>query len=641
MRRDFFRRLPPATALLIVSSLQVRAIAMLPRATQTLPYHVLDVVAWPPLPTAPAVSNADFHELRRRQDSQTVCGYINGDSNLAATCSAGSHCVLDQQHNVVGCCANGQAECTAGVYTGCVDYNSGPQTVVNPYVFTCAGSDVCYKNQFGGGASQYGCGTASDLAATVDATASGITASVSMSNVDVSLTAEPTTVSTPITIDPSTGTRPFTSSSSSSSSSSTSSTSTSASSSTTSTSQPTTTPPTTTGTNSPSETGAAPAAGASSVDRTGAIVGGTISGVAVLVALIAVAVFLMRRKKKNVRKGPPGPGGDTQYISPMSGTQGFQRLHDSNAGFETGLPPGAMAAAAIPAGAAAGQPQQWPQQWQQQSQQWATDGNPQVGYVDNTGTVRYVENNPTVPQAGYVDVASPEAARTGFVSNEAMMAAGAAQYGGIAGAQPASYGTHGSMGNPGDITSPGRNSSIMPTPIQGYHYPGQFPAAYAAAALPTGSGAHKRNSSQGGVSSYYNSVVGPSSTVAGPTMNMRGGGGGSFRSSHPIASQFTYESWTTQQPQPPPPARENPELVDFSRGYNDALQQIGEEEPLKTSGNMNQPHLANQAGSTDENLAPRDTVTSRSSAHSVASSNGGRPLWHQNRTQPNRNQLWM
>ncbi|KAG7287374.1 hypothetical protein NEMBOFW57_006885 [Staphylotrichum longicolle] len=52
---------------------------------------------------------------------------------------------------------------------------SGPQTEVNPYVFSCAGGSVCYRNMFDGGFSQWGCGTASDQAATVVNSASGLT----------------------------------------------------------------------------------------------------------------------------------------------------------------------------------------------------------------------------------------------------------------------------------------------------------------------------------------------------------------------------------------------------------------------------------------------------------------------------------
>ncbi|KAJ9136511.1 hypothetical protein NKR23_g9895 [Pleurostoma richardsiae] len=151
---DIFLRLPSPTALLLLSTIldltQARTLP-LPPQTRTVDHRQLDVIAWPPLPTSPPIDLAHLNELRRRQDTNTVCGFIGGDPGLPATCSAGSHCVLDTEHGAVGCCPNGQETCTTGVFTGCVDFNSGPQTEINPYVFTCQGSDVCYRNVFDGG----------------------------------------------------------------------------------------------------------------------------------------------------------------------------------------------------------------------------------------------------------------------------------------------------------------------------------------------------------------------------------------------------------------------------------------------------------------------------------------------------------
>ncbi|KAL8353605.1 hypothetical protein RB601_003451 [Gaeumannomyces tritici] len=716
MRDDIFQRLPRATALLILSALLESAQASaLPRATATLPYMVLDVVAWPPLPTAPAITPNEFHELLRRQDTNTVCGYIGGDPNLPATCSPGSHCVLDRQHNAIGCCPNGEATCSTGVFTGCVDFNSGPQTIANPYVYTCQGNDVCYKNVFGGGQSQYGCGTASALGTTVEASASGLTDAVSLTSVQVSFTESPTTLATPTTINPSTGTfTPSTTSSSSastssgssvSSSSSTSSTSSSTTSSTSSSSTSSSTSRTTSASSSstagaPAETtggGAAPSAGQdgdgnSKVDKTGAIVGGTISGVAVLIALIAVAIFFWRRKAAaNVRKGP-GAGGNTQYISPMTGDQGFQRLHDSQAAYETGMPPGAVSA--LPPAAAMyqqpgqqppqgwqeemarqqaqreGQGQQWQQWEQQQAQKWGMDANAQVGYNENSGTVRYVEGDPAAVQVGHGNVAYVE-----------------------------SVPTPGGFGNATEITSPGRPGSVAQSPpTQGYHYPGQYPAAYAgapvaAAAVVGGAAAaaaggnrgvsHGATSSVGGASSYYsNSHMAPPHPMSPPSgpvppppppssaygdasvssvsrgMSIRGGGGGSgIRSSHPtpIANQFCSAAWALQMRGS---LRESTD--DYARGgYPDGLERIGEDEPLTTGmqgnpvgndgGNDNGTgtYADNGAAGFESSAQPeggdlvsKDSLMSRASGSSNASSNGGRPLWHQNRPH-GRNQMWI
>ncbi|ORY65167.1 uncharacterized protein BCR38DRAFT_457396 [Pseudomassariella vexata] len=328
---DVFLRLPPATAILLLSALFATTEGhALPRQTKTAEYYELNVSAWQPLPTEAPISPL---ELLRRQEENTICGYLGGDSALPATCSAGSHCVLDSDNGVVGCCPNG-GTCTTGVFTGCVDYNSGAQTEANPYVYTCQGSDVCYKNEFDGGYFQYGCGTASDLATTVQTTASGITNSLTLDRSSVALTGSPTSLSEPTSINPSTGTRSYTRSTSSSksstlsseSSSSSTSSSTSTISSPSSSSQASSTnPPTSSGTtdagsltSSPSPT-VAPATG-QHFNRTGAIVGGTVGGVVVLIALAATLIFCLRKRRGNNRQGPgpaPGPAPTTEYLSPM------------------------------------------------------------------------------------------------------------------------------------------------------------------------------------------------------------------------------------------------------------------------------------------------------------------------------------
>lgn len=683
-----FQRLPRATALLILSALvEFAQASVLPRATTTLPYMVLDVVAWPPLPTAPAITPNEIRELRRRQDANTICGYIGGDRKLPATCSAGSHCVLDRQHNAVGCCPNGQPTCSTGVFTGCVDRNSGPQTVVNPYVFTCQGGGVCYKNVFGGGFSQYGCGTASSLGTTVMASASGLTDTLSLTSIQVSFTESLSTLSTPTTISaPST-------TSTSTSSSSVSSTTSSSRSSSTSSSKTSSTSSSTTGTaSSPAQTTSAVPAGGngnSRSDKTGAIVGGAISGVAVLIALIAVAIFFWRRRvASNVRKGP-GANSNTQYVSPMTGAHGFQRLHDSNAAYEAGMPPGAVPALP-PAAAMYQQPQQqqgWQQemaqqqaqrmaQGQQQAQTWSMDANAQVGVNENSGTVRYVEGDPTAAQAGPGNVAFVESMPDGNSYSGNPQSAAAAVT--TADSNPGA----GGLGSSAGVTSPTRPGSVAQAPpAHGYHYPGQYTAAYAgapvaAAAVAGGAAAatganrgvsHGATSSYGGASSYYtNSYMHPppTSPPSGPVppppssaygagdrsvssvsrgMSIRGGGGSSVRMSHPtpIANQFTSGAWAVQMRGS---LRESSD--DYARGYPDGLERIGEDEPLATSMQDN-PVSNNGATGLDSStqpegggLASKDSLMSRASGSSDASSNGGRPLWHQNRLH-SRNQMWM
>ncbi|KND93202.1 hypothetical protein TOPH_02452, partial [Tolypocladium ophioglossoides CBS 100239] len=305
----FFTRLPPAAALLVVSTLlRLTAGHVLPRETRTIQVRALSAEPWPlavatPAPTSPP-------KLRRRGQYNTICGYIGGDPALPATCVAGSHCAVDVKHGAVGCCPDGD-ECTGGIFTGCVDKNSGPQTVKDPYVFTCVGKDVCYKNTFDGGYFQYGCASASSLATSVATTASGRTP-LQYSQLTLSLTATPTPLSSPTTIGSPT--------SSDSKSDSEPGSSTLA---------------------SPSASAAdgalAPNKG-NSTANTGAIVGGTVGGLAFLVALVTLGFFLWRRRKGNTRRGP-GPNQNTEYISPMADARhNFEALPSSHEVSESRLP---------------------------------------------------------------------------------------------------------------------------------------------------------------------------------------------------------------------------------------------------------------------------------------------------------------
>lgn len=339
---DIFLRLPTPTALLLLSSLSTLASAHVARQTPTtIPHQPLNVAAYPPLPapTSPPLDRQALDELLRREDANTICGYINGVSSLPATCSAGSHCVVDTDHGVVGCCPNGPDTCTAGVYTACVDANSGPQTVLNPYVYTCTGSNVCYKNAFEGGYSQFGCGTASDLAATVKQSASGVDDGVTITSAAIAFTEKPSTLAVPTTLGTNTKSSlevsstssesrttlstPAPSSAAASSTVSASSKSSSASAATSSTTSATSSSATSSSaTSNPTAAPAAPGNSSGGVNHTGAIVGGSIAGVAVLIGVLAAAAYLMRRRTGNARQGPGPRPGDTQYISPMTGGGG-------------------------------------------------------------------------------------------------------------------------------------------------------------------------------------------------------------------------------------------------------------------------------------------------------------------------------
>lgn len=256
------RRAPNALVARAVLSLTMVGHAVghvLPRQTASPSFKI---ELWPLLPTPAPMMPA---ELRRR-DFNTVCGYIGGNPDLPATCLEGSHCVVDTQHNAIGCCPD-EGDCTTGIYTDCVDENSPPNGVVDPHVFTCGVGDVCYKNTYQGGYFQYGCGSSSGLATNVALSASGKSA-VEYESVSVSL-------------------RPTTTMASGASSAGAGGSSTSSGASRT------------TGKgDSASKASATDDASSEGGQNTSAIIGGTIGGVAVLILLLALGVWFWRRKKK-------------------------------------------------------------------------------------------------------------------------------------------------------------------------------------------------------------------------------------------------------------------------------------------------------------------------------------------------------
>lgn len=276
-----FVRLPPSAALLVLSAvLRLTCAQVLPRESSSVPMPTFSPrpspVAATPVPTRPA----------QLGQGKTICGYIGGDTALPATCVEGLHCAVDVQHGVVGCCPDGR-ECALGIFTDCVDKNSSPQTVRDPYVYTCNGGNVCYRNSFQGGFYQYGCGSASHLATYVATTASG-REPLDLRRLTVALTATPTPLKTPVTI----GTLSSSTSDPKSGSARASGLSLS----------------------TPSATGEAEAPPKDAHSpSTGAIAGGAIGGVAALVVLVALAIMLCRRNKSRARQGS-GPSQDTHYI---------------------------------------------------------------------------------------------------------------------------------------------------------------------------------------------------------------------------------------------------------------------------------------------------------------------------------------
>ncbi|PNP55441.1 hypothetical protein THARTR1_04271 [Trichoderma harzianum] len=295
------------TALAVSSTLlQIASSHALPRETKTVAVRELNVAPWPiaptPAPRSPFLRSMPEHLLPR--DFNTVCGYIGGNPGFPATCLAGSHCAVDVENKAIGCCPDG-APCTEGIFTGCVDVNSPPQTELNPYVFTCTGADVCYQNHFDGGFFQFGCGADSHLATTVATTAVS-RSPLDFSHVSFQLTATPTLLSEPTTIGSRTGTESTSKTTSRATKTKTKGTS-DASETDTATSSDSASTGTSTSTSTSTPDPAAPTSSGSS--KAGPIAGGVIGGLAGL-ALLAGLIFYFLRKR---RAAAP-----TQYITPST-----------------------------------------------------------------------------------------------------------------------------------------------------------------------------------------------------------------------------------------------------------------------------------------------------------------------------------
>ena len=269
---DYFTRLPPTAAILIFSTILKPALAsVMPRETGAAAEasHTLAIVDWPLVPTAVPLLPA---ELRKREFN-TVCGWIGGNADMAATCEGDSHCVADVEHKIIGCCPN-QGECKSGIYTACVDSNNPGSGKGDPWVYSCPAGKVCYRNTFDGGFHQYGCG-ASNMATSVATKAPGKSA-LAFSQVTASFSSQPTSASS------SSGTSSGSSSSSAGSASSASEAGVSA---------------------STTSTAATSSADAAAIDHKmhngGAIAGGVIGGVLGAAILIGLLIWLIRRKKKD------------------------------------------------------------------------------------------------------------------------------------------------------------------------------------------------------------------------------------------------------------------------------------------------------------------------------------------------------
>ncbi|CCU74631.1 hypothetical protein BGHDH14_bgh03307 [Blumeria hordei DH14] len=125
-----------------------------------------------PAPSANPTANPN---LEQKTVDASICGWVGGRADAPALCSAGSTCVRDVEHQYVGCCGT-SGSCSAGIYTSCLDRNSmgwsAPGGIQSNGVYTCSANSECYRNTYAGGYYQYGCGE-SGWAAQVETTYSG------------------------------------------------------------------------------------------------------------------------------------------------------------------------------------------------------------------------------------------------------------------------------------------------------------------------------------------------------------------------------------------------------------------------------------------------------------------------------------
>ncbi|KAL5601095.1 hypothetical protein BROUX41_005921 [Berkeleyomyces rouxiae] len=151
-----------SSILLFVAALAHTSASALPRRHATITNKPsLNPEPWPT--TAP---NPEVHAGLLHKRFNVVCGYINGDPLMPATCNPGSHCAVDKALGAVGCCPD-EGPCDTGIFIGCVDMTGPPPAEVNPLVYTCGAGQVCYRNNYEGGYSQFGCGTPGSQPATV------------------------------------------------------------------------------------------------------------------------------------------------------------------------------------------------------------------------------------------------------------------------------------------------------------------------------------------------------------------------------------------------------------------------------------------------------------------------------------------
>ncbi|KAF7872708.1 uncharacterized protein EAF02_008779 [Botrytis sinoallii] len=223
-------------------------------------------------------------------------------------CASGSSCIHDTSYGVIGCCPTSSAgsdpiPCTDGLYTSCVDHNSAGYAsnsfMVNNGILTCPSNSNCYKVNYPENYSQFGCGP-STANVTAVTTFAGQAIDDNLQIVYTGVTFNPTiTIQNPSNFGAATS---FPSSTTATPTQSTASATAGKGSLTPSI---------------PESTGSAAAASKGS-SNTGAIVGGTIGALIVIIGA-SIAAFFLIRKRGNKRESsipqgvtsPPRPSKST------------------------------------------------------------------------------------------------------------------------------------------------------------------------------------------------------------------------------------------------------------------------------------------------------------------------------------------
>ncbi|KAM3152658.1 hypothetical protein ABEW05_006937 [Botrytis cinerea] len=254
---------------------------------------------WSPRPTNTILEPRDL--FKRGSFDVDICGWIGGNKAQSVGCASGSSCIHDTSFGVIGCCPTSSAgadpiPCTDGLYTTCIDHNSAGYVsnsfMVNNGILSCPSNSNCYKVNYPENYVQFGCGP-STANVTAVTTFAGQATDDNLQVVYTGVTFNPTiTIQNPSNFGAATS---FPTSTAVTPTQSTASATAGKGSLTPSI---------------PDSTNTAAAASKGS-SNTGAIVGGTIGALVVIIGASIAAFFLIRKRgnkrESSVPRGPMSP----------------------------------------------------------------------------------------------------------------------------------------------------------------------------------------------------------------------------------------------------------------------------------------------------------------------------------------------